>query len=50
MMMAAAFDYLPQSTTLAQLGITPRPLRETIADAIAWYREIHAIELRGPPG
>jgi dihydroflavonol-4-reductase len=43
MMMAAAFDYMPHTSMLAQLGIIPRPLRDTIADAIAWYRGIHQV-------
>jgi hypothetical protein len=25
---------------LSELGITPRPLSETIVDAINWYRQI----------
>jgi dihydroflavonol-4-reductase len=40
MMMATTFDYLDRTDALAELGITPRPLSETIADAIQWYREI----------
>jgi dihydroflavonol-4-reductase len=40
MMMATTFDYLDRTEALRELGITPRPLSETIADAITWYREI----------
>jgi dihydroflavonol-4-reductase len=40
MMMATTFDYLDRTDTFRELGITPRPLSETIADAIAWYRQI----------
>ncbi len=40
MMMATAFDYLDRTDTLQELGITARPLSETIMDAIRWYREI----------
>lgn len=40
MMMATLFDYMPPSEQLQELGITPRPLSETIADAIEWYRQI----------
>src|SRR5208282_405440 len=40
MMMATAIDYLVPDQTLTKLGITPRPLSETIADAIRWYRQI----------
>ena len=40
MMMATAFDYLTQSDEMCKIGITPRPLSETIADAITWYRQI----------
>jgi len=40
MMMATTFDYLERTDSLAELGITPRPLSDTIADAISWYREI----------
>lgn len=40
MMMARGFDHLPSSGEFEALGIKPRPLRETIADSIKWYREI----------
>lgn len=39
--MAAMFEYLPDSSNqLGALGIVPRPLTATIADAMAWYRHI----------
>jgi dihydroflavonol-4-reductase len=40
MMMATAIDYLDTGDVLEQLGIAPRPLVDTIADAIKWYRAI----------
>jgi len=40
MMMAALFDYMAVAKELQELGITPRPLSETIVDAIKWYRQI----------
>jgi dihydroflavonol-4-reductase len=40
MMMATLFDYMSPSEQLQELGITPRPLSETITDAIEWYRQI----------
>ena len=40
MMMAALFDYMAVGKELQELGITPRPLSETIVDAIKWYRQI----------
>ncbi len=40
MMMATAIDYLTPGTVLHELGVTPRPLPATIADAITWYRAI----------
>lgn len=40
MMMATAVDYLHAESALNALGITPRPLTETINDAIKWYRTI----------
>jgi dihydroflavonol-4-reductase len=40
MMMATTFDYLDRTDTFGELGLTPRPLSETIADAIEWYRDI----------
>jgi dihydroflavonol-4-reductase len=40
MMMATLFDYMVPGTNLAELGIKPRPLAETIVDAIKWYRQI----------
>ena len=40
MMMAAMFDYMGVGKELEELGIAPRPLSETIVDAIEWYRQI----------
>ena len=40
MMMATAVDYLQADSALNALGITPRPLTDTIKDAITWYRTI----------
>jgi dihydroflavonol-4-reductase len=40
MMMATAFDQFHPHMRTAGLAITPRPLTETIADAIRWYRAI----------
>ncbi len=40
MMMATAIDYLDRPEALKDLGITPRPLSDTIRDAITWYRAI----------
>ena len=40
MMMATLFDYMIAGNELQQLGITPRPLTETLVDAIRWYRYI----------
>jgi dihydroflavonol-4-reductase len=40
MMMATAYDYLTPGKELRKLGITPRPLANTIVDAITWYRAI----------
>jgi dihydroflavonol-4-reductase len=40
MMLAAAFDYCPRDNCLAELGVSPTPLPETLRDAIAWYRQI----------
>ena len=40
MMMATMFDYMVSGTNMEELGITPRPLSETIVDAIEWYRQI----------
>jgi dihydroflavonol-4-reductase len=40
MLMATATDYLVPDKVLDQLGITPRPLADTIGDAIKWYRQI----------
>jgi dihydroflavonol-4-reductase len=39
-MMASLFDYIARGQQLKELGITPRPLSETILDAIRWYRQI----------
>ncbi len=40
MMMATAIDYLETGSALKGLGIVPRPLSETVRDAIEWYRMI----------
>jgi dihydroflavonol-4-reductase len=40
MMMATMFDYLSPSRQLEELGVTLRPLSETLVDAIKWYRQI----------
>lgn len=40
MMMATLFDYMSRSHQLQDLGITPRPISESISDAIDWYRHI----------
>jgi dihydroflavonol-4-reductase len=40
MMMATAIDYLDRPSALSETGIAPRPLAETIRDAITWYRAI----------
>ena len=40
MMMATAIDYLDRPNAIEDLGIAPRPLTETIRDAITWYRSI----------
>ncbi len=40
MMMAKLFDYMIPGRELVQLGVTPRPISETVIDAIKWYREI----------
>jgi len=40
MMMATLFDYMISGRTLEELGVMPRPLSETIVDAIRWYRRI----------
>ena len=40
MMMASLFDHIVHGTELQDLGIVPRPLSETILDAIKWYRHI----------
>lgn len=40
MMMATLFDYMVAGGKWSELGITPRPLSETIVDAIKWYRQI----------
>jgi len=39
-MISTAFDYLEAGKELEELDITARPLSETIADSIQWYREI----------
>jgi hypothetical protein len=39
-MMATLFDYMFPGSELQKLGITPRPLAETLVDAIKWYRQI----------
>ena len=40
MMMATLFDYMVPSGRLRKLGVTPRPLSQTIVDAINWYKRI----------
>lgn len=40
MMMATLFDYMAPERTLDELGVTVRPLSETVGDAIKWYRQI----------
>ena len=40
MMMATLFDYMVPGRELEELGVIPRPLSETVAEAIKWYREI----------
>ena len=40
MMMATLFDYLVSGNELQGLGVTPRPLTETLVDAIKWYRQV----------
>jgi dihydroflavonol-4-reductase len=40
MMMASLFDYMSPGQLLQELGINPRPISETILDAIKWYRQI----------
>lgn len=40
MMMATLFDYMHASQQLQELGVTPRPLSESVTDAIKWYRRI----------
>ena len=40
MMMATAFDYLESSRLSNAPGVVPRPLEQTIVDAIKWYRTI----------
>ena len=40
MMMATLFDYMVSGKQLSELGVSPRPLSETIVDAIGWYRKI----------
>jgi dihydroflavonol-4-reductase len=39
-MMATLFDYMVSGKQLSEFGIIPRPLSETIVDAIKWYRKI----------
>jgi dihydroflavonol-4-reductase len=39
-MIPTAFEYLESGKELEDLGVTPRPPLETIADAIRWYRHI----------
>jgi dihydroflavonol-4-reductase len=36
------------SRSLAALGLTPRPARESLADAVAWLRETG--QIGGAPG
>jgi dihydroflavonol-4-reductase len=40
MMMATLFDYMVSGSELQKLGIVPRPLTETLVDAIKWYRQV----------
>jgi len=40
MMMAAHFDQELPDNALPDFGITPRPLEDTILDALEWYRQI----------
>ena len=40
MMMATLFDYMTTGRQLQELGVNPRPLAESIRDAIVWYRHI----------
>ena len=40
MMMATLFNYMTPGRQLQELGINPRPLSESIVDAINWYRHI----------
>jgi nucleoside-diphosphate-sugar epimerase len=40
MMMATLFDYMVSGNELRELGITSRPLTETLVDAIKWYRQV----------
>jgi dihydroflavonol-4-reductase len=40
MMMATLFDYIVSGNELQRLGIIPRPLTETLVDAIKWYRQV----------
>ena len=40
MMMATLFDYMVSRNEMQKLGIVPRPLTETLVDAIKWYRQI----------
>jgi dihydroflavonol-4-reductase len=40
MMMATLFDYMVPGRQLEELGVAPRPLSETIVDAIKWYRQV----------
>jgi dihydroflavonol-4-reductase len=39
-MMADMFEYFTGQSQLRTLGIAPRPLVDTLRDAIAWYRQI----------
>ena len=40
MAMSAEFDYLERECAIRDLGVEPRPLRETVLDALEWYRQI----------
>ena len=40
MMMATLFNYMAPGRQLQELGINPRPISESIVDAIQWYRHI----------
>jgi dihydroflavonol-4-reductase len=39
-LIATMFDYVAADSALKTMEITPRPLRDSIIDSIAWYRQI----------